>query len=162
MPDPNKPDEAAPQKTEFNSSSATLMRIDFYIKQFGDLRRGLIPRDRFGFPIITTNPKELALKTLFNIKSECLEIMGKEEKTSLNEHLNNIKQCRVKYGHNLYMKTIFRGMPSHEYKNGDFYLGWEEMDTLADDYFLFLMAVLNRHGMLMTRKKEMDESATEW
>lgn len=152
------------ETTEFNSSVATLMRVDFLIRQYQDLRRGLIPRDRFGFPVITMNPKELAISTLFNIKSECLSIMTKEEITTLKTYENKIENCKFKYGSHLdsMYKTIQKGMPPRELSNPYYYQGWAELESLADDCFLFLMKVLNVHGMLLTKKREQDEEPEEW
>jgi hypothetical protein len=152
------------ETTEFNSSIATLMRVDFLIRQYQDLRRGLIPRDKFGFPVITMNPRELAISTLFNIKSECLSLMTKDEISKVKENEDKIDGCKFKYGPHLdsMYRTITKGMPPRELSNPNYYLGWKELESLADDYFLFLMNVLNIHGMLLTKKREQDEAPEEW
>ncbi len=154
-----------PKETEFNSSVATLMRIDQLIKELHCLRRGIIPRDKFGFPVKTGNTTELYLDTLFDLHIEIATKMTKGKDSELNkseEHQKGIDNRKGKYGVNLKMPTTISGMPSKEYKNYKFYLGWEELHKLGDKYFSFLMNIADAHGMLLINKREMDEEPDEW
>ncbi len=154
-----------PKETEFNSSVATLMRIDQLIKELHCLRRGIIPRDKFGFPVKTGNTTELYLDTLFDLHIEVATKMNKGEGSELSkseECQKDIDDCKTKYGPNLKTTTVIKGMPSKEYRNDQFYIGWEELHKLGDKYFYFLMNTADVHGMLLINKREMDEEPDEW
>ena len=154
-----------PKETEFNSSVATLMRIDQLIRELHCLRRGIIPRDKFGFPVKTGNTTELYLDTLFDLHIEVAAKMTKGEKSEFSkseEHQKEIQDCKDIYGTNLKMATVFKGMPSKEYRNDNFYVGWEELHKLGDNYFSFLVNTADVHGMLLINKREMDEEPDEW
>ena len=154
-----------PKETEFNSSVATLIRVDQLIRELHSLRRGIIPRDKFGFPVKTGNTTELYLDTLFDLHIEVATKMNKGEGGELSkskEYLKGIDDCKLRYGVNLKMSTVIKGMPSKEYRNDNFYLGWEELHNLGDEYFSFLMNSADAHGMLLINKREMDEEPDEW
>ena len=117
-----------PKETEFNSSVATLMRVDRLIKELHSLRRGIFPLSEFGMPIKTGNTTELYLLTLFDLHIEVATKMNKGENSEFeksNEHQQKINDCKLSYGTHLKMAVIIRGMPSKEYRNDNFYLGWE-------------------------------------
>ena len=156
---------STPKETEFNSSVATLIRVDQLIRELHCLRRGIIPRDKFGFPVKTGNTTELYLDTLFDLHIEVATKMnkGKDNELSKSEkYQEGIDDCKGRYGVNLKMSTLIKGMPSKEYRNDLFYLGWEELHKLGDEYFSFLMNAADVHGMLLINKKEMDEEPDEW
>ena len=152
-------------ETEFNSSVATLMRVDKLIKELHSLRRGIFPTNEFGMPIKTGNTTELYLLTLFDLHIEVATKMtkGKDSEFSKSEDKQNeINDCEAKYGVDLKMPITLQGMPSHEYRNDNFYLGWEELHKLGDKYFFFLMMTADLHGMLLTNKKEVDDEPDDW
>lgn len=156
----------APQtETEFNSSVATLMRIDKLIRELHSLRRGIFPLSEFGMPIKTGNTTELYLLTLFDLHIEVATKMTKGENSEFNKsngYQKGIDDCRDNYGVNLKMPTMIKGMPSKEYRNDQFYVGWEELHELCDEYFFFLMMTADLHGMLLTNKKEVDDEPDDW
>ena len=153
---------ATPKETEFNSSVATLIRIDQLIRELHCLRRGIIPRDKFGFPVKTGNTTELYLLTLHDLHIEITPKMIKDEFIDSEGFKTIIDDCKTKYGPNLKTTTVIKGMPSKEYRNDQFYIGWEELHKLGDDYFIFLVKIADNHGMLLTNKKEGDEEPDEW
>lgn len=154
------PDEI--KETEFNSSVATLMRVDQLIKELHSLRRGMIPRDKFGIPIKTGNITELYILTLHDLHIEIAPKMAPEEYTDSKSHEILIDDCKKKWGTNLNIKIISRGLPNREYQNNNFYQGWDEMHKLGDEYFVFLIKIADMHGMLLTNKKEDDDEPDEW
>ncbi len=152
-------------ETEFNSSVATLMRVDKLIRELHSLRRGIFPLSEFGMPIKTGNTTELYLLTLFDLHIEVATKMDKGEDSEFkksNKHQEEINDCKKRYGINLKMSTILRGMPQKEYRNDNFYLGWEELQKQGDKYFFFLMKTADSHGMLLTNKKEADDEPDDW
>ena len=153
---------ATPKETEFNSSVATLMRVDKLIKELHSLRRGIFPLNEFGTPIKTGNITELYILTLYDLHIEITPKMNKEEFTDSEGFQTIMDNCETKWGPNLKMKTILKGMPSQEYQNGSFYVGWEELHGLGDNYFIFLIKIADNHGMLLTNKKADDEEPDEW
>jgi len=150
------------KETEFNSSVATLMRVDELIKELHSLRRGMIPRDKFGIPIKTGNTTELYLLTLHDLHIEIAPKMLMQEYKDSIGHKTIIDDCKKRWGTNLNIPTITRGLPSREYQNNNFYLGWEELHKLGDEYFMFLVKIADIHGMLLTNKKENDDEPDEW
>ncbi len=150
------------KETEFNSSVATLMRVDQLIKDLHTLRRGMIPRDKFGIPIKTGNTTELYLLTLHDLHIEIAPKMSSLEFTDSKSHETLLHNCKIVWGNNLDMPTFSKGMPSREYQNRNFYLGWEAMHKLGDDYFVFLVKIADIHGMLLTNKKDDDDEPDEW
>ncbi len=150
------------KETEFNSSVATLMRVDQLIKELHSLRRGMIPRDKFGIPIKTGNTTELYLLTLYDLHIEIAPKMTPEEFIDSERHQKLIKGCNKKWGRNLKIRTISKGMPSKEYENNNFHLGWDELHELGDEYFIFLVKIADNHGMLITNKKDDNDEPDEW
>ncbi len=150
------------KETEFNSSVATLMRVDQLIKDLHSLRRGMIPRDKFGIPIKTGNTTELYLLTLHDLHIEIAPKMSSQEFTDSEAHEKLLTNCKTHWGTNLNTPILSRGMPSRQYQNRNFYLGWEDMHKLGDDYFVFLVKIADIHGMLLTNKKDDDDEPDEW
>lgn len=150
------------QETEFNSSVATLKRIDDLMRQLHDLSRGIIPTTKFGIPIITGNPYELYISTIERLYLEGQTKFDKEETTRLEQLKIGIQEIKNKYGVNLQLKIISKGMPPHEYDNQEYYKGWNELIELNKTFEMDLVRCLDNHGMLMTSKKEGDEEPDEW
>lgn len=150
------------KESEFNSNVATLMRIDQLIKELHSLRRGIIPKDKFGIPIKTGNTTELYIMTLHDLFIEIAPKMTPKEYEDSKGFEILLEDCKKRWGSNLHIKVISRGMPSKEYHNNNFYLGWEEMHQLGDKYFIFLVKIGDIHGMLLTNKKEDNDEPDEW
>jgi len=147
--------ETRNKETTFNSSMATLIRIDKLISELHCLRRGIIPLNNFGIPIKTGNPTELYLDTLFDLHIEVGSKMTKGENSEFSkseEHQKKIEDKKYYYGRNLYVKTMEKGMPPRLIANEHYYTGWNEMQELGDVYFMFLMNTADKHGMLLTTK----------
>ena len=141
-------------ETEFNSSIATLMRIDRLIKEIHSLRRGIMPINEFGMPIRTGNPSELYIDTLFDLYSEIQTKMKDKEIEESKKHKEQIDKTYNGYGTNLHLPTISMGVPTHDYRNPAYYIGWKELHSLTDEYFIFLMRTADSHGMLMSNKDD--------
>lgn len=141
-----------PKETEFNSSVATLKRIDDLMRQLHDLSRGIIPTDRFGIPLITGNPHELYLKTVKRLYLEGKKKFDKDEVNKIDELKKVIDDIRKKYGINLSLKTVSKGMPPHDYTNIEYYNGWTEILEANEEYEEYIVGCLDTHGMLMKTK----------
>jgi hypothetical protein len=141
-----------PKETEFNSSIATLRRIDDLMRQLHDLSRGIIPTNKFGIPLITGNPYELYITTTERLYLEGQNKFKPEEKKRANELCNETEKIRQKYGNNLHMQKISKGMPPHEYTNMEYYNGWNELLKANKEYELFVVECLDKHGMLLINK----------
>lgn len=154
--------DSSDKKTEFNSSVATLMRVDQLIRELHSLRRGMIPRDKFGIPIKTGNTNELYIDTLFDLQAEIATKMTPDEFDDSQGYLKTIEGIRKKYGANLNVSTIYRGVPAREYTNNYYILGWDELHKIGDEYFMILLKIADNHGMLLTNKAEADDEPDEW
>lgn len=154
--------QAVSKETEFNSSIATLMRIDQLIRELHSLRRGIIPRDKFGIPIRIGNTNELYLLTLFDLHIEIVPKMKANEFTDSEKLQKRLKDCQDKWGLNLKIMNITKGIPPKEYQNNNFFLGWEEIHSICDLYFMYLIKIADNHGMLLIDKKEHDEEPDDW
>ena len=146
-----------PKETEFNSSVATLKRIDDLMRQLHDLSRGIIPTNKFGIPLVTGNPHELYLKTVKRLYLEGKEKLEKKEKDKIDELKKVIDGIRKRYGINLSLKTISKGMPPHDYTNTEYYNGWTEIIDANEEYEEYTLGCLDRHGMLM-KDRDYDEA----
>lgn len=141
-------------ETEFNSSVATLKRIDDLFRQLHDLSRGIIPTNKFGFPLITGNPHELYISTTDRLYLEGHVKFTKDEKDECKELKKDIDKIRTKYGINLKLKKVSKGMPPHDYDNPQYYLGWDELLLTNQLYETKVVEYLDTHNMLMKNKDD--------
>ena len=144
--------ETPKTETEFNSSVATLRRIDDLMRQLHDLSRGIIPTNKFGIPLITGNPYELYISTTDRLYLEGHVKFSGPEKDKCDELDKDRDAVKSKYGVNLKLKEISRGMPPHEYTNFEYYQGWEELLKANKKYESYVVECLDIHGMLMKTK----------
>ena len=144
------PQNQPKKETTFNSSIATLMRIDKLIGQNHSLRRGIIPLNDFGQPVKTGHPDRLYKGTLGCLNVEIITEMTPTEETNTEEHKKKIATFESKNHNDLNNPTIFKNF--REFKNPKYYLAWEELHILLDDYFIFLMKTASNHGMLLITK----------
>ena len=146
--------ETAKTETEFNSSVATLRRIDDLMRQLHDLSRGIIPTNKFGFPLITGNPHELYLKTTKRLYLEGKEKFDTKEVERILKLKEGVDKVRNKYGTNLYLRKISKGMPPQDYDNRLYYEGWNDILEANEEYEEYIIGCLDRHGMLMKNKDD--------
>ncbi len=139
-------------ETEFNSSVATLRRIDDLIRQLHDLSRGIIPTNKFGIPLITGNPYDLYISTTDRLYLEGHVKFTDPEKIECKKLDENRKTIKHKYGTNLKLKIISKGMPPHNYDNLKYYEGWDELLESNKGYESYVVECLDKHGMLMKTK----------
>ncbi len=140
-------------ETEFNSSVATLRRIDDLMRQLHDLSRGIIPTNKFGIPLITGNPYELYISTTDRLYLEGHVKFDKKEEIPKCERLDKERyKIKEKYGINLKLKKISKGMPPHDYDNKEYYIGWNELLESNKIYESYVVECLDSHGMLMKTK----------
>jgi len=143
-----------PEETEFNSSVATLRRIDDLMRQLHDLSRGIIPTNKFGIPLITGNPYELYISTTERLYLEGHVKFSDPEKDKCDELDKDREGVRDKYGVNLKLKRISKGMPPHDYDNIEYYKGWNELLEASKKYEIYVVECLDKHGMLMKNKDD--------
>ena len=141
-----------PKETEFNSSIATLRRIDDLMRQLHDLSRGIIPTNKFGIPLITGNPYELYISTTERLYLEGKKKFKEGEQEEADKLRNKVQEIREHYGTNLHLQKISKGMPPHEYTNLEYYKGWNEMLQANKEYETFIVGCLDAHGMLLINK----------
>ena len=141
-------------ETEFNSSVATLRRIDDLMRQLHDLNRGIIPTNKFGIPLVTGNPHELYLKTIKRLYLEGKEKFDTKEIEKIYELKGRNDNIKQRYGINLSLKKISKGMPPHDYDNRLYYEGWTEIMEANEKYEEYIVGCLDRHGMLMKNKDD--------
>ena len=139
-------------ETEFNSSVATLRRIDDLIRQLHDLSRGIIPTNKFGIPLITGNPYELYISTTDRLYLEGHVKFDDKEIKKCKELEGDINIVKDRYGINLKLKEISKGMPPYQYTNLKYYEGWEELLKTNKKYETYVVECLDKHGMLMKTK----------
>lgn len=141
-----------PKETEFNSSVATLKRIDELLRQLHDLSRGIIPTNKFGIPLITGNPYELYISTTDRLYLEGHVKFIDTEMKKCKELDKGREDIKSRYGINLKLKRISKGMPPHDYDNVEYYKGWNELLDSNKKYESYVVECLDKHGMLMKDK----------
>ena len=155
------PEPTQHKQTEFNSSQATLIRIDKLITECHSLRRGLIPVNVFGQPLTKNNPTDLFLDSLFDFFVEVSAKMTPSEINTSDKYTKEVTSKKESYGNNLCMPTVERGNPRRELRNHLFFDGWDELHDIGDKYFIFLMKSADNHGMLLTTKQTGEDAATQ-
>lgn len=140
------------KETEFNSNIATLRRIDELMRQLHDLSRGIMPMTKFGMPLVTGNPYELYLTTVERLIIEGQVKFDDDENEDIKKIKEEIEKIKNKYGNNLHIKKITKGIPSREYANPLYYSGWDELNKATRKLEERLVFGLDKHGMLMVNK----------
>lgn len=132
-------DEFRPSKykeTEFDSSVATLQRIDELIK--------LLHKSALN-DVVGRNNNEIYVNCLDRIYMESKNKMTKEELQTAIEHQNKLADVIKNCGDKLRRPTEFPN---------DFINGWNEIKVKARDYEIFLMSTMDRHNMLLKDSKD--------
>ena len=150
------------KETEFNSSVATLMRIDQLIRELHSLRRGIIPKDKFGTPVKIGNTTELYILTLEDLHIEIAPKMTAQEFIDSETNLAIISKCKERWGTNLNVQYIEKCMPRRTFTNIQYTKAWIELKDLGDNYFLLLVKIADIHGMLLINKKLEEDAPQEW
>lgn len=122
------------KETEFNSSLATLIRIDEIIRELHQ-----IAMNGRGFDY---------LKALDRLYIEAQNKMNKVELGRAAELQELLYNLRLKWNRELGMK--WRGQKL----NANFVMGWDEINHAAREYEIFIMRSMDSHGMLMRDAKK--------
>lgn len=147
-------------KTEFNSSIATLVRIDALIKQAHGSYQGYFC-DKWGLPSDNThNDNEYYLLALERIYIEVYPQLTDPEKTECNNHRNKIINTRNRWIRDI-NKPIIIGEMGRRTTNIRYQKAWIELKDLARHYELYLMQIMSDHGLLLTAKGLADQGVFE-
>ncbi|GAG69291.1 unnamed protein product, partial [marine sediment metagenome] len=76
----------------------------------------------------------------------------KTEMDKCKEFRTKLNTIRQRYGTNLRLSKLSKGMPPHDYENKQYYIGWNELLESNKEYELYVIECLDRHGMLMKTK----------
>jgi len=133
------------KETEFNSSIATLKRIDVLMSWLHGSAVGLFDGRDNVMIYIDTLPRLLLEGRSKFTASEMKSCSAAEER------LDSIKQ---KYGYHLYMNTISGRDNFDRKQNCLFYEGRRELMTAAKDFERLIVGCLDAHGMLLTNVKD--------
>jgi len=141
------------KETEFNSSVATLKRIDDLMCALHNNALGLMPD--------VNNKISMKNDLLKRLYVEGKPNFNKEEQKKCDDYETNIrdkkKEClNIKPSKNVfYVKTT-----SHSVRKMLNY--WSEVEPIIDEYEHYLVGCLDNHGMLMKKKGEVDETPDDW
>ena len=159
MPD-GKPDFKV---TKFDSSVATLERINGLIEMshrcYLAWNSG-IEEEKLG--VIETRFTYLRVNDC--IYTEVFESLTEDERTQCGVHITKTNKLLDEYSVELHRphKKKNKGLSGsfggfNVVSNEKYGNGWFKLKSLGRDYFLFLLGCLDRHGMLMKKKKTGDE-----
>ena len=126
--------------TEFDSSFATLRRIDNLIVHLHNAALGLLP---------DKDNDEQYIKTLFRLYCEADNKMKDEELVDAKKFIEQLDKAQV----NSCPPTIRRGY-SIQYANPLYYKGKREVMVIARDFEIFLMRTMEKHNMLLRNAKD--------
>lgn len=128
--------------TDFNSSQATLIRVDTLINQL-----------HYSSRISGAVNQEYYLRTLDRLYIEGQCKFNPKEKEICLEFQKHINDLKLKWGNSLINEFKKN---NKEKKNPRFIDGWNEVMPLARDYEITLMGFLDAHGMLLSEKKKIN------
>jgi len=134
------------KQTEFNSSMATLKRIDSLIQSLHNS----------SFQSI----KEEYIILLDRLYIEAQTKMTTEEKKTSKEYQEVITKLKTKWGNDLYKRNI--GSLTSPIKNKKYMNGWSEIMMVAREYEIHIMSVMDSHNMLMKNQQTVDETPDDW
>jgi len=135
------------KETEFNSSVATLKRIDVLMMEL----------HKAGFA--NNHPARLGLVRRLNVEGN-EKLTGEEKKRCIKYESELLcienGMCENKLGVNTYCTN-----PA-EYRNKKNIEKWNRMLPIINSYELYVISCLDKHGMLMKNKQESDETPDSW
>lgn len=129
------------KQTEFDSSVATLIRIDQLIQTLHKAALG----DIFG-----KNCDMVFLDTLQELYSEVDPKMTKDELKEAEGYQSEISVTQNKFGAHLYMPII----GNNRSENKLYKIGWVELKEISRRFRVFLMRTMDKHNMLMKDSKD--------
>jgi len=127
------------QSTEFNSSVACLMRIDDLIQGLHKARLNLFP---------VRNNRAMFCDCLYGLWVETRAKLDKKEQHQCLTLITEMDDVKVRYGKTMLVETTNNRLRYEQ--------GWAEITAMAQEFELLIMELLDKHGMLMSNKRDFD------
>lgn len=134
-----------PKQTEFNSSVATLQRIDSLIKQAHQASRDQFP---------TTDNDLFYLDTLDRLYVEAQTKFDQEEIEKAIKFQEKLAKIKSKWGKDIYRRYL--DVYSRQ-SNPKFHISRQLLKETAREYEIFLMGAMAYHNMLLSDKERVEE-----
>lgn len=125
------------KETEFDSSIATLYRID-----------GLIQRIHSSAILPGLTQKLTYIDLIKRLYVEAQNKFTKDELKDSYALLNELDEIQLKHSRNMYSQVSRKGKINPEY-----IFAWKEIIEVANNFEIFVMRALDRHNMLMRTAK---------
>jgi len=135
------------KETEFNSSVATLKRIDALMMEL----------HKAGFD--NHSPNRLGLLRRLNVEGH--EKFTGDEKKKCIKYEMDLLNVEINNDESKVEKNVYHVHPE-KYKHNKLIEKWKIMKPIIDSYELYVIGCLDRHGMLMKNKEETDETPETW
>jgi len=139
------------KETEFNSSVATLKRIN-------DL---IIQMHLASLNLLEGNNLSMKLEILHRLYVEGRKKFNKEEKQRIEKFIKRVGEIQSEQSKEGLKKNVYHTNP-YAFQNKKASLMWNSVRPIINNYEFFLMGCLDDHGMLMKNKEEMDETPDSW
>jgi len=135
------------KETEFNSSVATLKRIDSLMMEL----------HKTGFE--NNHPARLSLIRRLNVEGHAK--FTAEEKKRCIKYETELLDVEIGVNESKLNENTYCVNPK-DYKHKKNMAKWNEMIPIINSYELYLINCLDTHGMLMKNKEETDETPESW
>lgn len=127
------------KEVAFDSSEETKRRIAALII--------LLHESSYGVPMegaVNINPRYIYIRTLKRLYVEVRAKLTDEEKKKCEDELIKLGLIQLKYRKDMY--------PADKKRRENYYLGWAEYVATAEEFEIYLMELLDKHGFLMKDK----------
>jgi len=135
------------KETEFNSSVATLKRIDALMMELHKLG------------VENNTPGRLSI--LRRLKAECNKKLTSDERKKCVKYEKDLVNVELDTTNKKVEVNVYCVNPE-EYKQKKLVSKWNNMIPIVDEYELYVIGCLDDHGMLMKNKQEVDETPDSW
>lgn len=136
------------RETDFDSSAATLARIDRIINFLHTVRLD---------PLIDANQYQLYINTLDRLFIEAVAKMTPQEEKQAKRFRQEMSTIKTKWQKDINLPT-FRPMGDSNIRiNNKFFAAWNELLPVAREYEVFLMKTMDKHNMLLRDKARVED-----
>ena len=139
------------KETEFNSSVATLQRINSLMCLLHEATLG----------VLDGNNKSIRLELIRRLYLEGRKKFTKEEKARVEKFEDELSEIQKEVINLKPDSNVYYTKPE-QFMNKKAKMYWFETNNLVRKYEFFVVGCLDDHGMLLKNKQESDETPDDW